>query len=360
MPIREHFLTPDDQELWRKFMPERSSVYGSLGNALIGEKLLNRVARLHVIESEEGWISYPMYLRSLSQLPFTVDTGSHWDSGTPEFTGPYIFGEGRTLSQRYPEFRKSFAQRKGIVAEFAHLNPWTGAEQILQDSSSFDRQIIWCDTTIDPECLRHNHLEHRCRKSLNKGEKAGLQAVEISGSQEIREFVRIYQGTMSRNNAMESYYFNEEYFTAFRDFLPSNSRFTLTIYQGRAVGALLVLFDDENVYAYLGGSDVSFHHLSPATFQIWDAITWAHRSGKKRVVLGGGYVANDGIFRFKASFSPLLRPFYIYRKIHRRDDYMRLDQAFRTFHQLKNEQVSYFPSYRYTPRSATQPIPVCK
>jgi hypothetical protein len=358
MAIREHFLTPADRELWRKFMPERSSVYGSLGNALIGEKLLNRVARLHVIESEDGWISYPMHLRSLSQLPFTVDISSRWDSGTPEFTGPYTFGEDRMLAQKYPLFRSSLAQREGIVAEFAHLNPWSGAEQVLNDGSSCDRQIIWSDTTLDPEYLRHQHLEHRCRKCLNKAERAGLRTVEISTPEEIREFVRIYQGTMSRNHALESYYFTEEYFTAFREFLPFNSRFTLTIHQNRAIGALFILFDDENVYAYLGGSDAAFHRLSPATFQIWDTISWAHRNCKKRLVLGGGYAANDGIFRFKASFSPLLRSFYVYRKVHRGEDYMRLDQAFRAFHGLGSEQLSYFPSYRYTPQSAIRPTPV--
>ena len=357
MSLSEYFLTTNDQELWEKYLPARVSVYGSLGYARIGERLLNRIARLHVIESNEGRIAYPMHLRPLSQLPFAAQTEGRWDSQTPEFTGPHVCGQDDKLAQQYMKFRDSLAQREGIVAEFAHLQPWSGAEQLLRDGSSLDRQIIWSDATLAPDFLRRNHLEHRRRKCLSKAEKAGMRVIEAKSPAEIREFVRIYQDTMSRNQAQDNYYFSEEYFMAFRELLPSNSRFTLTIHQNRAIGALFVLIDDDNVYAYLGGSDAAFHHLGPATFQIWESICWAHRNGKKRVVLGGGYVANDGLFKFKVSFSPLLQPFYIYKKVHRPEEYARLEKACRTFHQLGDEDLSYFPSYRYRPRPANQVNP---
>lgn len=357
MSLREYLLTTNDQELWEKYLPGRVSVYGSLGYALIGERLLNRITRLHVIESTKGWIAHPMHFRPLSQLPFAAQSEARWDIATPEFTGPLVFGEDETLIRQYMKSRNSLAQREGIVAEFAHLQPWSGAEQLLHDGSSLDRQIIWSDSTLTPEFLRRNHLEHRRRKCLNKAEREGMRVVEVGSPAEIREFVRIYQNTMSRNQAGDNYYFSEEYFLAFLQLLPGNSRFTLTIHQNRVIGALFIMIDDDNVYAYLGGSDSAFHHLNPATFQIWESICWAHRNGKKRVVLGGGHVANDGIFNFKASFSPLLQPFYTYKKVHRPEEYNRLEQACRTFHQLGNQDLSYFPSYRYIPKPSNQANP---
>lgn len=359
MSLCEYFLTTNDQKLWDKYMPTRVSVYGGLGYALIGERLLNRIARLHVIESDRGWIAYPMHFRPLSQLPFSAQTKSRWDSATPEFTGPHVFGNDDSLVRQYVKFRDSLAEREGIVAEFAHLQPWSGAEQLLSDGSKLDRQIIWSDTTLDPELLRRHHLEYRRRKCLNKAEKAGMRVIEASSPAEMREFVRIYRDTMSRNQARENYYFGEEYFMAFRELLPHNSRFTLTIHENQTIGALFALMDDDNVYAYLGGSDAAFHHLSPATFQIWELICWAHKNGKRRVVLGGGHVPNDGIFKFKVSFSPLLQPFYTYKKVHQPEEYKRLEQACCTFHRLGNEELSYFPSYRYTPKPNTFTTPGC-
>jgi hypothetical protein len=362
MPIREYLLTTTDQDLWRKYLPERRSVYGSLGNAMICESLLHQQARLHVIESEEGWIANPLQLRPLSQLPFQIETAARWDCASPEYTGPQVFGNDDRLAQIYPEASAALARREGVVAEFAHLHPWSGGEQLRADGSSFNREIIWCDSTVHPENFRRNHLEYRCRKSLNKAERHGLRIVEAESPEDIRQFARIYRETMARNNAEGRSLFPDEYFVAFRRWLPLNSRFTLTVYQDTVIGALFILFDDDDVYAYRGGSDIAFHHLNPATFQIWDAICWAHRTGRKRVILGGGFVPNDGIHHFKSSFSPLRQPFHIYKKVHRLEDYARLEDACRGFYELGDEPISYFPSYRYVRRvariAAKSPTPV--
>ncbi|MEK7993704.1 MAG: GNAT family N-acetyltransferase, partial [Planctomycetota bacterium] len=43
-----------------------------------------------------------------------------------------------------------------------------------------------------------------------------------------------------------------------------------------------------------------------------EIIRWAKRLGKRRYILGGGYRAGDGIFRYKRSFAPHgITAFYI-------------------------------------------------
>ncbi len=347
MTIREHFLTTAEPELWSAYLPGRESAFGSLGYAQIAERFQGRVARLFVVESEHGWVAHPMLLRSISALPFAVSTSAKWDAGTPEYTGPCIFGDAEGLGEDYAQKRSSLASRERIVSEFAHLNPWSGGEELLFDGRVYDREIIWIDTTRDPDFLWQHHLEHRCRKSINRAKREGLSIAQVANEEDIREYVRIYQGTMARAGALPSYSFSYEYFLAIRDKMRDNSRFLLTRCGDIAIGGLLLIFDDHNVYAHLGGSDAAFHNMQPATFQIWEAIQWAYKSGKKRVVLGGGYRPNDGIFQFKASFSPLRQPFYVYKKIHLGDEYERLDRENRSFHQIRDEKIGYFPSYRY-------------
>jgi lipid II:glycine glycyltransferase (peptidoglycan interpeptide bridge formation enzyme) len=237
--------------------------------------------------------------------------------------------------------------REGIVAEFAHLNPWADGKSILQEGAAYDRDIVWVDTTLTPESLWASHIDHACRKNIGKAQRAGLRSVEATSKEDIREFLRIYSSTMARKNALESYRFSLEYFEAFQEKLPEGSRFTLTMAGDHIAGALLVLFDDENAYSYLGGTDAEFHHLRPSNFATWELIQWAHAGGKKRVVLGGGYRPDDGIFRFKATFSNLRQPFHVYKKIHLPDEYSYLEQENRNVNGITESTIPYFPSYRY-------------
>jgi hypothetical protein len=80
---------------------------------------------------------------------------------------------------------------------------------------------------------------------------------------------------------------------------------------------------------------------------IWDTIGWAHDAGKKKFILGGGYKPDDGIFRFKSTFSKLRRPFYVYKRIHLEQDYEALARRGREFNCLDHEPAGYFPSYRF-------------
>ena len=124
-------------------------------------------------------------------------------------------------------------------------------------------------------------------------------------------------------------------------------------YKDRIVAATLYLHDDENVFSFLGGADPEFQMTRPTNLVIWDTIRWAHSTGKKRFILGGGYKENDGIFRFKSTFSKHRQPFQVYKKVHRPEEYRLLEQMCREQNGLMNEPIEYFPAYRFQ-RSALE------
>jgi hypothetical protein len=349
--IQETFLTTKEAELWNRLLPSSRSVFGSHGYARISERFRGRTARLYVTEAMDASICYPMFFRSLSDLAFRAEVEGQWDTTTPEFTGPMMFGDDPSLAEAFPVFRDKALRRQLVVAEFAHLNPWRWSAALLPEGIEYNREIVWVDTTMTAEELWTTHLAHSCRKNINTARAKGVTIFEGTTDEHLLAFHQIYEATMKRSNALPSYHFPLEFFRAFRDELPENSRFMMAEWSGHIVAATLYLHDGEDVFSFLGGADLEFQHIRPTNLVIWETILWAHQAGKKRLVLGGGYKPDDGIFRFKSTFSRLRKPFYVYKKVHLERDYDLLEDHGRKHLAMNGEPITFFPSYRHAGRA---------
>jgi hypothetical protein len=345
--LREHNLTVSDHDAWRAFLPESRSVFGSLGYARICNTFRKAHPHLYVVESDGAAICYPLLLRPMSDLAFPATETAKWDSSTPDFTGPLLRGFDHRMNVAFPNLCHAFFQINGIVSEFAHLHPWSDARDLLDSKSIVhNRDIVWVDLTLDPEVLWSDHFHHSCRKNIATAERAGVKIISASTDEYITEFCRIYDHTMRRNRALEGYHFSPDFFFAFRNELPAHARFLFAEYRDQIIAATLYLHDDTDVYSFLGGADADFQSVRPTNAVVWETIRWAHRAGKKRLILGGGYKPEDGIFRFKATFSRLRRAFHVYKSVHLGKDYDVLERRFRDYHGLADETLNYFPSYR--------------
>jgi hypothetical protein len=217
---------------------------------------------------------------------------------------------------------------------------------LLREGCVFNRDIVWVDTTLDPEEIFNSQMEHSCRKKVKQAQREGVIIRAESCDRAIEEFYRIYTGTMQRRNAHGNYFYSAEYFKAVRDGLPENARFTFAEHGGKVIAAVLYLYDGNEVYSFLSGADTDFNHLRPTNLLFWETITWAHETGKARLILGGGYKPNDGVYQFKSSFSPLRQPFYVYRNIRLEEEYALLEKRCRDYYGQSSIDEGYFPSYR--------------
>jgi hypothetical protein len=346
--IKEHFLSLSDASLWNELLPASRSVFGSLGYAKVCAEHRHVVPRLFVLQNGSARIQYPMLLRPLEELPFAgSDSLWRWDSTTPEFTGPDTTSTSGELLRWFERTRDATFQREGIVAEFAHLHPWADWPALIPGGCVRDREIVWVDTRIPPREMWHEQFEHCCRKNINMAYRNSVSVFTGDSDEHLEEFFRIYTGTMTRNQAQPGYFFPLAFFRSLRDQLRENCRFTFAAHQGRTIAATLYLYDDRDVYSYLGGADVEHQRLRPTNAVIWETILWAHETGKLRLILGGGHKPGDGIFRFKKTFSKKLKPFHVYKRIHGAAKYEQLEQSCRLFFKLDLKQIPYFPSYRY-------------
>lgn len=342
--LRTQLFSTSDESAWESILPAQRSAFGCLAFARLAEKHHGFTSRLFVVSTDEGEVAYPFFERPLDSLPFTPLAGM-WDTATPEFTGP--FGLTPQNAKQFLDQKNSTFREIGAVSEFIHLHPFAVDPQLLEgDGGSFNRELIWVDIGLSNEELYEKHFSHACRKNIRRAQAESVQVVPASGREDIREFHRIYCQTMDRNQALSSYYFPVEYFFYIFENLTESSRFALAERKGNIIGAILYLHDQDNVYSYLGGADYAFQNLRPSNAIVYDTICWARSAGKKRLILGAGYRPDDGIFRFKASFSQSRVAFHTYRYIHQPELYQQLTAAWSLHASGGTPPKGYFPAYR--------------
>lgn len=339
-------LTTADEDAWRRALPASRSAFGSFEFARVQERTGAGRSLLVVAGPDERRLAYPLLLRA---VPFHLAGDNKLnDSATPPFTGPIpLAADGEEGPGSAVEITEALAGLS-VVAEFAHLHPWRARSAPIGGAEP-NREIVWVDLTLDEERIWTDSYSQARRNQVRQAMREGVTVRAATDLDDIAEFHRIYSQTMERNNALDSYRFPRSYFEAFFEEMPANARFALAEHEGRVIAAGLYVHDREDAYYYLGGADHAHQRLRPTNAVIHETIRWARDSGKRRLILGGGYEADDGIFRFKASFSPLRATLELARRVHLPDEYEALLRAWRAHHGADADPGTYFPAYRAAP-----------
>jgi|SRR5687767_14405701 len=357
--LKEACYTTEDAAEWSSILPARESVFGSVEFARVVQEHSDHQPRLYVVQDRTSLIAYPFLVRPIRPSLLSEETcGPLSDTASPDFTGPLARGTpARFLAAEFPKRLSAFLRSQDVVAEFIHLHPWKAFTRALRGHCvQFDREIVYVDLTSPEEQLWQNSYNHACRKNINRSRRENVRVFEARTMGDVREFYRLYIETMQQRNALEHYFYSLDYFTAIFDHLKASARFALAEYKNQVVAGTLYLHDRDDVYSYLGGADTSFQHVRPTNAVIYDTILWGQRQGKKRLILGGGYSPNDGIFRFKASFSLQRANFLVYRCVHLPETYDALCRSCSRTHGRDLQTTAYFPQYRVPPSSEPRDI----
>jgi hypothetical protein len=333
-------LSTRDGKEWAAALPAHRSVFGSLGFARVLEQQGDECALITVV-GEGIELAYPV---ALHRLPAALGASRRRDVSSPPFTGPLL----RTpldpdRSARAGSVLDERIAALGVVTEFAHVHPWRPGREVVRDGLAEGREIVYVDVTLDDDQLDRSYTRS-CRKNLRRARQRGVCIREADGDADMAAFHSIYSTTMARRGALPRYHYPLEYFLRLRDELRDNARFALAEVDGDVVAATLYLHDDTDVYSYLGGSDLRQQEARPTNLLVHETVLWARRRGKQRLVLGGGYQPNDGIARFKASFSPLRTRLPVVRRVHDRATYDALMRRWRSLHPAATSD--FFPAYR--------------
>lgn len=265
-----------------------------------------------------------------------------FDLSTPYgYGGFWLEGEDfNTLDEEY----ELYCKNNGFISEFVRFHLFGEYRDIFNGivESHTNNVVRSLDLDIDEMLM---DFEHKVRKNLKKANKAGLK-IEIDESGErIEEFLDIYYGTMDRNEAKSNFFFPESFFKTINE-MTNNFVYIHVIHEDKVISTELVIFGSENCYSFLGGTHSDFFNLRPNDFLKFEIIKWAKDKGLKRFILGGGYGQDDGIFRYKKSFSPKgIHKFYVGKRIFDEEKYSELIKI-RSSKQDFDKDTHYFPKYR--------------
>jgi len=315
------------------------------------EQLTGAVARLFVVEWGGATTAYPFMLRPVRAFPFATALGDLWDTFTPEYSGPVWSGSAPEwgAGRRFADVFADHCRAQRIVAEFAHLSPWTPTDLLDPACVQPNREVVYLDLTWGEEEIWARSLTTDARRQVRQSERAGVRVRHAESVDDVREFHRLYQLTMERRNAHDRYLFPLGHFVELFETMPNNALFALAEFHGQIVAAGLYFHDATEVVWHLSAVDMAFAGVRPVNAYHYDTIRWAVRQGKRRLLCGGAYQPGDGIFRFKANFSPLRAQFHTYRRVHDADAYSVLTRAWTAQHGGLTPSADFFPSYRSSP-----------
>lgn len=291
-----------------------------------------RKALCFVYEEDEGFAVYPFLRFRINSLPWTYLDEEYFD--IEGVYGYNIFAVSSTAPGFYDRCRQAFLEycaRKNIVAEFMRVNVVLGSEfmfkhLMLQNVS----QNIVIDLGLSEEDRWRSSYDHCVRKNVRKAQEAGMKVFFVNGQDVsdglLDDFITIYYSTMNRRASGQQYYFSKAFLEKLFKGLGERCLLGFVcLPSGKPVSCEIVLCGSQVAYSFLGGALAEHNHLRPNNLLKHELIKELSSKGMRSYCLGGGKSPEDGIFRYKRTFSRNgVVDFFIGSRVHRNDVYRQL------------------------------------
>lgn len=248
------------------------------------------------------------------------------------------------IEEYFIEFSK-YCEKNNIVSEFIRFHPLLENYKYLEKNYeiSYISDTIFIDMKNEEEIMKN--MSSKSRNKVRKAIKKGLIFEEDSSLKEIEEFKKIYYETMKKNNANESYYFNDDYFKNILKLEKSIKLFNVKK-EGRVLSSSIVLFGEKYLHYHLTANTLEGYEDAANNFLLYNLALWGNKNGYEKLHLGGGYGGNESpLFSFKKSMNENgVIPFYIGKRIWHEKVYEMLVKEKKII--IKEKEVNYFPLYR--------------
>ena len=311
---------------------------------------------LFSFQDEDGAAVLPMLIRRTADVQGLED--SDFFDATSVYGYPGVVTNGHADFKNAESFRSNFQKAlrsvfhdKKIIAFFTRQNPLFQTSWLLQGLGD----VLKMSNTVAIDLTQPDHAQEKNmtkghRYDIRKAGKQGVVAFEDKNFDKIKDFIRIYNETMTRNGALEYYFFPESYYDALKKSLGSHLRLFIAEKDGVLVSAALFLVTGEIIQYHLSGTPEKYLSLFGAKIILDEVRKWGAGHGYRWLHLGGGLGSQeDSLFRFKSGFSKLRFQFEVIRAVMKPTIYNQLvsrKQCWIEAHGYEKRSDNYFPDYR--------------
>ena len=256
-------------------------------------------------DAADGAILLPLLLRDIRRELYCVDgPGPIADVLSPYgYGGPFAWGRGERFAGEFWASYDGWARSEGLVSEFIRLSIGQGVLSQYPGERRHHQDNVVRNLTLTEAQLWFD-VEHKVRKNVRHARRSGIEVSVVESGHRYGDFASIYRATMDRRRASGGYYFPQSFFEGIHQNLPGQFAYFFALESGRPVSCELVLISRTRADSFLGGTVDSAFPLRPNDLLKYTIIVWAMERGLREFVLGGGYLPDDGIFRYKRSFAP--------------------------------------------------------
>lgn len=280
-----------------------------------------------------------------------LPAGSWFDLATPYGYGGFVFEGEATIDglRRFDDEYCTFCRSKGIVSEFVRFHPLLNNSRTL--AGIYDVSVL--GKTISMDLLLNEgmwrHLTSENRNMIRKGRKGGVEILWGRSAELYEVFRALYAATMNRCDAIDYYYFGDEFFTSILNDLKFNSILFYATLEGKILAMSVILFANGNLHYHLSASDQEYRRLAPNNVLLYEVACWGCENGYRTFHLGGGLGSSeDSLYKFKSAFNrDSHNTFSVGRKIFDQDKYDELVEIRKAKGGIGTTS-SFFPKYRAT------------
>lgn len=312
--------------------------------------------------SGEKLLFVPFLLRDCTDVDASLQPGTVWDVVSPYGYSGYLTNG--AASQDLDFCEQAFEalvqhwKQEGVCSAYLRLNPILNNQPLKLDgldSTMTSKPTVSIELAKSEEEI-WNDLHRKHRTSVRRSRRINCSVREVDYVEYLPVFREIYEDTMQRTSANDSYYFNSEYFqglAAMRD----DVHLLVVEFEEEIVAGTLFFECGGIVQAHLGGTRSEHINLSPLCILLHETSLWANARGNRILHLGGGLGGGDDkVFQFKSRFSEMRHEYRDLRIVVDREAYedliSRRSQAASTTPESLSES-GFFPTYRSGLNDAT-------
>jgi len=299
-------------------------------------------------QSSKDIVIYPFLKRSLRQISWLKDIEHNlYDITSPYGYGGYLPSSSIIDMEKFFTCFHNYCKDNNIISEFVRFHPILENVRYVSKNIKIKHcnETIYIDLKDEMKNIWHN-MAPRCRNSIRKAINNDIKIIFDENFSKIDMFYKLYKETMTRLIADDYYFFSKNWFHSLVNLLKNKVALVHAEYQGKIISSAIFIYDKYIINYFLTGSLFETRHLSANNLILYEVSLWAKKMGIRFLHLGGGYRANDSLFHFKKSFSPLRTNYFVGGVIHNPEYYNYICNLKYEQEEDKNH-INYFPLYRF-------------